>query len=95
MKNRKRFWHSLASIFLIVVSSCGGGSGSSSDSSPGTGSIIFRMALQEPPKSALQSSVKAETILDCASAGVQTIEGRVYDENDSFAHECGAVELYG
>ena len=89
MKNRKRFWHSLASIFLIVVSSCGGGSGSSSDSSPGTGSIIFRMALQEPPKSALQSSVKAETILDCASAGVQTIEGRVYDENDSLLTSAG------
>jgi fibronectin type 3 domain-containing protein len=82
----RRCQHILFLILAIVVSSCGGGAGGSSPSgnSSGAGSITFKVALQEPPASTSKLSIAAETSLDCTTAGVQTTEAQVYDENDSF-----------
>jgi hypothetical protein len=67
-------------IFLIIfVSSCGDAFHSSSSSE--TGSITFSV---EWPGAPQESSGRYATTLDCAGAGVSTVEASVYDENDSY-----------
>jgi fibronectin type 3 domain-containing protein/lysophospholipase L1-like esterase len=86
IKLDQRFWHISFFILAIAVSTCGGGGGgsNSSDNSSGSGAIRFKVELQQALTSTLEATVDSQMSLDCATAGVQTIEGRIYDQDDSF-----------
>ena len=66
----------LCILLIILVSACGEATHSSSE----TGSIAFSLELRGAPQ---QSSGRYTAALDCAAAGVSTVEANVYDENDS------------
>jgi len=70
--------HFVLCIFLIIlVSACGDAIYSTSE----TGSITFSVEWQGAPS---ESPGRYTAVLNCAAAGVATVEAEVYDENDSY-----------
>lgn len=65
-------------IFMIFLTACGSGHDSPSE----TGSLAFSVEWKGAPTIQLPS--RTIQALDCAAAGVSTVEGAVYDENDIF-----------
>jgi len=72
------FSHFALFILLILLYGCG--------SESETGSISFSIELQSATTEGLD---RHATVLDCAASGVSTVEGTVYDENDSFLTDGG------
>ncbi len=95
--NRKRviaLLHFALCIFLIFFSACGSGSGTSQNTSSDTGSIGFSVEWNGAPTiEAFSASVRGAS-LDCQAAGVSTVEGKIYDEDNNFlggdARDCEA-----
>jgi len=79
--NREKFTELLCCalcIFLIIlISACGEGYYTSSE----TGSIAFSVEWRGAPQ---ESSGRYAAALDCDAAGVATVEAKVHDENDSY-----------
>lgn len=70
-------YFALCILLIILVSACGDAIYSSSE----TGSIAFTVEWKDAPS---ESSGRSIASLDCAGAGVDTVEGEVYDGNDSY-----------
>jgi hypothetical protein len=82
--NRQRFaellYCALCIFLIILLSVCGDAIYSTSEA----GSIAFSVEWKDAPTlQASQASIKAAS-LDCEAAGVSTVEGKVYDENNTF-----------
>jgi hypothetical protein len=71
-------------IFLIFFSACGSGSGTSQNTSSETGSIGFSVEWNCAPTIEISSASIRGASLDCQAAGVFTVEGRIYDEDNTF-----------
>ena len=75
-------------IPLFLLSACGRDGNISSETitsvpSAETGSIHFNIEWQSTPISTSNSSIQPELALDCAAAGISTVEAKVYDETNS------------
>jgi len=70
------FWYTLLCIAILSFTSCGQGPETTLD----TGSIAFSVKFQKTSGADAERHAQA---LDCASAGVSTVEAHIYDENDS------------
>lgn len=70
------FWYASLCIAIIFFTSCGKGPETTSD----TGSIAFSVKFQ---KVTGEGSERHAMELNCAAAGVSTVEAQIYDENNS------------
>jgi hypothetical protein len=73
----KRLLHFALSIVLMFLYACG----SEPETTSETGTIAFSVTFEGAPT---EEVVRHAAQLDCADAGVDEVEGKVYDENDEY-----------
>jgi hypothetical protein len=76
-QNTKRLLYFALSLVLIFLYACGSETKTTSE----TGTIAFRVTFEGAPT---EEVVRHAAQLDCADAGVDEVEGKVYDENDEY-----------
>lgn len=84
MSKGTRLFYVTLFIFLFLFPACENSHPPSSDAPSETGSIAFSVVWKDAPTiPSLNVSIQAAS-LDCEAAGVSTVEGKVYDENNTF-----------
>ena len=87
--NRQRLKELLCCVLcvfvLVFVSACSGGvnESSSESASAETGTITFSVIWKDAPTMQSAKGSAVVKAVDCATAGISTVEGNVYDENET------------